>query len=113
MSQLSCFLEMLVQLRSRLSGWRRIIPLSISGVTEVQRLRSMVVQSRLSQHLRTRTKRVGEDRGRGWSGVGAADAVALFAFYHLFHVLQIRMQTHSSWCVRCRKIFIQTSRWMA
>ncbi len=56
MSQLSCFLEMLVQLRSRETGCRRIIPLSMRGVMEVQRFRSISVQSLLSQHLHIRKK---------------------------------------------------------
>lgn len=56
MSQLNCFLEMLVQLRSRETGCRRIIPLSMRGVMEVQRLRLIVVQSLLSQHLDNREK---------------------------------------------------------
>lgn len=56
MSQLNCFLEMLVQLRSRETGCRRIIPLSMSGVMEVQRFRSIFVQSLLSQHLRAGEK---------------------------------------------------------
>lgn len=51
MSQLSCFLEMLVQLRSRETGCRRMIPLSIRGVMDLQRFRSMRVHNRLSQHL--------------------------------------------------------------
>lgn len=55
-SQLNCFLEMLVQLRSRDTGCRRMIPLSMSGVMEVQRLRSIFVQSLLSQHLDIRKK---------------------------------------------------------
>lgn len=42
---------MLVQLRSSETGCRRIIPLSMSGVMEVQRFRSIFVQSLLSQHL--------------------------------------------------------------
>lgn len=48
---MSCFLEMLVQLRSRLAGCRRMMPLSMDGVMDVRRLRSMRVHSRLSQHL--------------------------------------------------------------
>lgn len=51
MSQLSCFLDMLVQLRSKQTGCRRMIPLSMSGVMEVQRFRSIRVHSLLSQHL--------------------------------------------------------------
>lgn len=51
MSQLSCFLEMLVQLRSRETGCRRMIPLNIRGVMDLQRFRSMRVHNRLSQHL--------------------------------------------------------------
>lgn len=51
MSQLSCFLEMLVQLRSRETGCRRMMPLSISGVMDLQWFRSMRVHNRLSQHL--------------------------------------------------------------
>lgn len=120
-SQLNCFFEMLVQLRSRESGWRRIIPLSISGVTEVQRLRSMVVQSLLSQHLqaqRTMRKMKSQREANGgiqrWFCVAALEArdMPTERIYHLFHVLQILMQTHSSWCARCPKIFIQTSRWI-
>lgn len=42
---------MLVQLRSRLAGCRRMIPLSMEGVIDFRWLRSMCVQSRLSQHL--------------------------------------------------------------
>lgn len=130
-SQLNCFFEMLVQLRSRERGWRRMIPLSISGVTEVQRLRSIVVQSLLSQHLQAKRKtftlkhhrREKTTQGkRTWPihnrqifflplrCFKCKQALAVVCIYHLFHVLQILMQTHSSWCARCRKIFIQTSR---
>lgn len=59
MSQLSCFLEMLVQLRSRETGCRRMMPLNMSGVMDLQWFRSMRVHNRLSQHL----GQVG-----GWSG---------------------------------------------
>lgn len=52
MSQLSCFLEILVQLRSRETGCRRMMPLSIRGVMDLQWFRSMRVHNRLSQHLR-------------------------------------------------------------
>ena len=55
MIQLSCFLEMLVQLRSRAAGCLRMIPLSMSGVIDLQRLRLMSFQSRLSQHLWARS----------------------------------------------------------
>lgn len=51
MSQLSCFLEILVQLRSRETGCRRMMPLSIKGVMDLQWFRSMRVHNRLSQHL--------------------------------------------------------------
>lgn len=51
MSQLSCFLEMLVQLRSRAAGCLRMIPLSMRGVMDLQRFRLMCFQSLLSQHL--------------------------------------------------------------
>lgn len=51
MSHISCFLEMLVQPRLRETGWRRTTPLSMGGVTERWRLRSIQVHSRLSQHL--------------------------------------------------------------
>lgn len=54
MSQLSCFLEILVQLRSRETGCRRMMPLSIKGVMDLQWFRSMQVHNRLSQHLRAR-----------------------------------------------------------
>lgn len=53
MSQLSCFLEILVQLRSRETGCRRMMPLSIRGVIDLQWFRSMRVHNRLSQHLGT------------------------------------------------------------
>lgn len=55
MSQLSCFLEMLVQLRSRATGCLRMIPLSIRGVMDLQRFRLMCFQSLLSQHLMRET----------------------------------------------------------
>lgn len=51
MSHMSCFLEMLVWPKSRETGCRRIIPLSMRGVIDRRRLRSIWVQSRLSQHL--------------------------------------------------------------
>lgn len=51
MSQLSCFLEMLVQLRSRAAGCLLMMPLSIRGVMDLQRCRLMCFQSLLSQHL--------------------------------------------------------------
>jgi len=51
MSQLSCFLEMLVQLRSRATGCLRMIPLNMRGVMDLQRFRLMCFQSLLSQHL--------------------------------------------------------------
>lgn len=51
MSQLSCFLEMLVQLRSRAAGCLRMMPLSMRGVMDLQRFRFTCFQSLLSQHL--------------------------------------------------------------
>lgn len=54
MSHISCFLEMLVQPRLSETGWRRTTPLSMGGVTERWRLRSIRVHSRLSQHLGVR-----------------------------------------------------------
>lgn len=51
MSHISCFLEMLVWPRLRETGWRRMIPLSMGGVMERWRLRSICVHSLLSQHL--------------------------------------------------------------
>lgn len=59
MSQLSCFLEMLVQLRSRETGCRRMMPLSIRGVMDLQWFRSMRVHNRLSQHLEGQHQRWG------------------------------------------------------
>lgn len=129
MSQLNCFLEMLVQLRSRETGCRRIIPLSMRGVMEVQRLRLMVVQSLLSQHLDNREKDLCHssclhvtppaldftpERKRKCvqEYLSGVQGKSVQHIYHLFHVLHTRMQTHSSWCVRWPKIFIQTSRWM-
>lgn len=54
MSQLSCFLEILVQLRSRETGCRRMMPLSIRGVMDLQWFKSIRVHNRLSQHLMAR-----------------------------------------------------------
>lgn len=51
MSHISCFLEMLVQPRLRETGCRLMMPLSIGGVMERWRLRSICVHSLLSQHL--------------------------------------------------------------
>lgn len=62
MSQLSCFLEILVQLRSRETGCRRMMPLSIRGVMDLQWFRSMRVHNRLSQHLEARPSRGGAVR---------------------------------------------------
>lgn len=56
MSQLSCFLEMLVQLRSRAAGCLRMMPLSMRGVMDLQRFRLMSFQSLLSQHLWARVR---------------------------------------------------------
>lgn len=68
MSQLSCFLEILVQLRSRETGWRRMMPLSIRGVMDLQWFRSMRVHNRLSQHLETRPSRGSTVRNGGSRG---------------------------------------------
>lgn len=62
MSQLSCFLEILVQLRSRETGCRRMMPLSIRGVMDLQWFKSMRVHNRLSQHLGARPGRRGNIR---------------------------------------------------
>ena len=62
MSQLSCFLEILVQLRSRETGCRRMMPLSIRGVMDLQWFKSMRVHNRLSQHLGARPSRRGNIR---------------------------------------------------
>lgn len=112
-SQLSCFLEMLVQLRSKETGCRRIIPLSMSGVMEVQRFRSIFVHSLLSQHL-VRGKDVRDSLCQSRelnkhhilinnsSDVCRAQICkqvishCTLCTYHLFHVLQTLMQTHSS-----------------
>lgn len=50
-SHVSCFLEMLVQLRSRLTGCRLMMPLSAWGVIDLHLLRSIFVHNLLSQHL--------------------------------------------------------------
>lgn len=72
MSQLSCFLEILVQLRSRETGCRRMMPLSIKGVMDLQWFRSMRVHNRLSQHLGARPSRGG--KGRVGSSLGVPPA---------------------------------------
>ena len=72
MSQLSCFLEILVQLRSRETGCRRMMPLSIRGVMDLQWFRSMRVHNRLSQHLGARPSRGG--KGRVGSSLGVPPA---------------------------------------
>lgn len=56
-SHVSCFLEMLVQLRSRLTGCRLMMPLRAWGTMALHLLKSIFVQSRLSQHL-LRGKRI-------------------------------------------------------
>ena len=61
-SQLSCFLEILVQLRSRETGCRRMMPLSIRGVMDLQWFKSMRVHNRLSQHLGARPSKRGNIR---------------------------------------------------
>lgn len=66
MSQLSCFLEMLVQLRSRETGCRRMMPLSIRGVMDLQWFRSMRVHNRLSQHLGVSQTGIIRAVPRGW-----------------------------------------------
>lgn len=50
-SHVSCFLEMLVQLRSRLTGCLLMIPLRAWGTIALHLLKSIFVQSLLSQHL--------------------------------------------------------------
>lgn len=50
-SHVSCFLEMLVQLRSRLTGCLLMMPLSAWGTMALHLLKSIFVQSLLSQHL--------------------------------------------------------------
>lgn len=55
-SHVSCFLEMLVQLRSRLIGCLLMIPLSAWGVMDLHLLKSIFVHNLLSQHLETRTR---------------------------------------------------------
>lgn len=47
-SHMSCFLETPVQLRSRARGWRRTTPLSMGGVRDFRRLRSIRGHRRLS-----------------------------------------------------------------
>lgn len=47
-SHMSCFLETPVQLRSRARGWRRTTPLSMGGVSDFRRLRSIRGHRRLS-----------------------------------------------------------------
>lgn len=76
MSQLSCFLEMFVQLRSRATGCLRMMPLSMSGVMDLQRFRLMCFQRVLSQHLRRgaadtvmRTSSVGVGVLSSWAGL--------------------------------------------
>lgn len=54
MSQLSCFLEMLVQERSSVTGCLFMMPVRAWGVTVRLMLRSIRDQSRLSKHLQTR-----------------------------------------------------------
>lgn len=50
-SHVSCFLEMLVQLRSRLTGCLLMMPLRAWGTIALHLLKSIFVQSLLSQHL--------------------------------------------------------------
>lgn len=50
-SQLSCFFDIFVQLRSSVAGCLLMMPLSIRGVMDLQWLRSILVHSLLSQHL--------------------------------------------------------------
>lgn len=61
-SHVSCFLEILVQLRSRLTGCLLMMPLSAWGVMDLHLLKSIFVHNLLSQHLGTRTRLKGESR---------------------------------------------------
>lgn len=54
-SHVSCFFEILVQLRSRLTGCLLMMPLSAWGVMDLHLLKSIFVHNLLSQHLGTRT----------------------------------------------------------
>lgn len=56
-SQLSCFLDIFVQLRSRVTGCLLIMPLSISGVMDLQWFKSILVHNLLSQHLPKKKKK--------------------------------------------------------
>lgn len=77
-SHVSCFLEMLVQLRSRLTGCRLMMPLSAWGVMDLHLLRSIFVHNLLSQHLGMRTwlkveppePRGGQEVASGLLGLG-------------------------------------------
>lgn len=55
-SHVSCFFEILVQLRSRLTGCLLMMPLSAWGVMDLHLLKSIFVHNLLSQHLGTRTQ---------------------------------------------------------
>lgn len=61
-SHVSCFLEILVQLRSRLTGCLLMMPLSAWGVMDLHLLKSIFVHNLLSQHLGTRTRLKVESR---------------------------------------------------
>lgn len=96
MSQLSCFLEMLVQLRSRATGCLRMMPLSMRGVMDLHRLRLMCFQSLLSQHLvrDAADSFIGTLRDEVWRTRFQLHGTC--CTHHLFQVLQTRMQTHRS-----------------
>ena len=56
MSQPSCFLEMLVQERSRMRGCRLMMPVSAWGVMVRLMLKSILDHNRLSRHLMTNAR---------------------------------------------------------
>lgn len=96
MSQLSCFLEMLVQLRSRATGCLRMMPLSMRGVMDLQRFRLMCFQSLLSQHLvrHTADTFIGKLCDEVWRTCFQLHSTS--CTHHLFQVLQTRIQTQRS-----------------
>lgn len=99
MSQLSCFLEMLVQERSSMRGCRLMIPVSAWGVMVRLTLRSIRDHSRLSRHL---TKTVTKQQTHGCKAIPPEDhhtEVSLsrqMGFYHLCQLLQTAIQTQRS-----------------
>lgn len=98
---MSCFLEMLVQERSSVTGCLLMMPVRAWGVTVRLMLRSIRDQSRLSKHLQTRARsyrrassghRINIDYSRKniWLRMKTRSS------HHLYQFLQTAMQTHRS-----------------